>query len=229
MAIKKRKRAQPATKKHVSEATLAERSEGKKPPRARDREGTEQALRDAVGKLLGERGVSALSASQIAAEVGVDKALIYRYFGSFEQLIKSYAESHSYWPTVDEIVPDRGALLALPFAERFSLILRRYMRALRGRPATIAVLAAELTDRVALPPELLGRREEFGLALMQLAGNPPAGFDVAATATLLTGSIHYLLVRSTQIQLFNGIGLHTDEGWDRLEKALDAMVSGALR
>lgn len=198
-------------------------------PRPRDREGTEQAFVRAVGKLLGERGVSALSASQVAAEVGVDKALIYRYFGSFEQLLKSYADSHSYWPTVDEIVPDRAALLVLPFAQRFSQIMKRYQRALRERPATIAVLAAELTDRLALPSELLDRREQFGLALMQLAGAPPQGVDVAALATLVTGSIHYLLVRSTQIQLFNGIALRTDDGWGRLEEALEQMIAGALK
>lgn len=193
-------------------------------PRPRHRAGTEQSLVKAVGQVLSERGLSGVSASNVAAQAGVDKALIYRYFGSFDALLESYASSPDYWPSVEEIIVDRRALLELPFLERFSLVMRRYARALRARPATIAVLAAELTDRVALHPRLTQQREEFGLALLELTHDAPVDFDSAAMATVLTGAVHYLLIRAGQVEAFNGIALASDEGWARIEVAMDVLI-----
>jgi hypothetical protein len=62
-----------------------------------------------------------------------------------------------------------------------------------------------------------------------LARDVPSGVDVAALAGLFSGAVHYLLLRARKIRLFNGIDLHTEEGWLRLEAAGRAMVLGALR
>lgn len=181
-------------------------------------------MQEAVGQVLLTRGASALTPSAVAAHAGVDKALIYRYFGDFESLLSQYAKTPGYWPSVDEIVPDREALLRLPFLERVLLVMQRYAEALRRRPETIAVLAAELADREAVHPALINVREEFGLALLQLAHDAPAEVDAAALATLLTGAIHYLLIRARQVKAFNGIDLASDAGWQRVSGALRVML-----
>jgi AcrR family transcriptional regulator len=196
--------------------------------RPRHRVGTEQALVEAVGAVLAEEGASALSPSTVAKKAGVDKALVYRYFGTFDDLVAAYAESRSYWPTLEELVPDRAELFARPIADRFAIVLRRYVAALRARPATVDVLAAELLDRVALHPSLMSRRETLGLELLSLAHDPPPGVDVAALATVLTSSVHYLLVRARQIRVFNGVDIRSDEGWRRIEDTVELLARSAL-
>src|SRR5262245_44895787 len=86
---------------------MATKKRARKPDvsRQRDRRATEEALQEAVGQVLLTRGASALTPSAVAAHAGVDKALIYRYFGDFESLLSQYAKTPGYWPSVDEIVP----------------------------------------------------------------------------------------------------------------------------
>jgi len=178
--------------------------------------------------VLAHEGAPALSPASVARRAGVDKALVYRYFGSFDGLLKAYVEGSLSWPTLADVAGDADALLALPFGARCALIMRRYAAALRARPDTVAILAAELLERTPFHAALEQRREQFGAALFQLAKDAPPGVDVEALATLMTGAIHYLLIRARQVEVFNGIHLASDAGWSRIESALDAALSGAL-
>ena len=56
----------------------------------RNRQRTEQHLIDAVGTILVRDGMAALSASAIAAEAGVDRALIYKYFKTLDRLFERH-------------------------------------------------------------------------------------------------------------------------------------------
>jgi AcrR family transcriptional regulator len=195
-----------------------------KDPRPRHRAATERDLIAAVSRVLAEQGAALLTPSNVAHAAAVDKALIYRYFGSFHGLVEAFTNTALYWPTVEEIAPDRAALLALPFAERMACLLLRYGRAMRARPDTLAILAGQLAERGEFQGMLEARREAFGQALYIFAQDAPADFDVAAAATLLTGAIHYLLIRGRQVAIFNGIPLGTDAGWQRLEAMIGQLL-----
>lgn len=195
-----------------------------KDARPRHRAATERDLISAVSRVLAAQGAAALTPSNVAHAAAVDKALIYRYFGSFHGLVEAFTNTALYWPTVEEIAPDRAALLALPFAERMACLLLRYGRAMRARPDTLAILAGQLAERGEFQGMLEARREAFGQALFVFAQDAPAEFDVVAAATLLTGAIHYLLIRGRQVAMFNGIPLGTDAGWQRLEAMIGQLL-----
>ncbi|MDG3010477.1 TetR/AcrR family transcriptional regulator [Rhodococcus sp. D2-41] len=57
------------------------------PPRRRDASATREALLNAARALIGQHGVDAVSTRDIAASVSVNQALVYRYFGSKDNLI----------------------------------------------------------------------------------------------------------------------------------------------
>lgn len=156
------------------------------------------------------------------------KALVYRYFGDLDGLLKSYASSALFWPTVEELTPDREALLALPFVDRYCTLLTRYARSLRTRPATLSILAAEMTKRTALHAPIEASREAFGHAMLELTHDAPAGVDFAAITSVLSGAIHYLLLRARHIALFNGIALRTDEGFARIAQAIEQLARATL-
>jgi AcrR family transcriptional regulator len=199
--------------------------------RPRDVEATKRRLVDAVGAILARDGFSRLGVNAVAQEAGSDKALIYRYFGGFAQLLEAYAESTAFWPTTEEMAGGPlGELAALPLAARVDRVVASYVAQLRARPLTQEILAWELAERNEVTARLEEVRERRGLELMMvLARELPPGVDLAAVASILAGGVHYLLLRARRIRVFNGIDLHTEEGWSRLETAARAMVLGALR
>ena len=56
----------------------------------KDRETTEKRLLTAVGEIIEESGLESLGVNAVAQRAGVSKMLIYRYFGSLEDLIAQY-------------------------------------------------------------------------------------------------------------------------------------------
>lgn len=199
--------------------------------RPRDVEATKQRLVDAVGAILARDGFGRLGINAIAEEAGTDKALIYRYFGGLPDLLSAYAESTSFWPTVEEMAGGSlDELAALPLYERWEHAIHHYIAELRKRPLTQEILAWELSERNEVTARLEEVRERRGLALMKvLAVGLPAGVDLPAVAGLYGSAVHYLLIRARKIRMFNGIDLRTGAGWARLEAAAKAMVLGALR
>jgi AcrR family transcriptional regulator len=198
--------------------------------RPRDVEATKRRLLDAVGAILARDGFSQLGVNAVAHEARTDKALIYRYFGGFGELLEAYAESASFWPTVEEMAGGPlDELAALPVAARVQRVVHHYVQQLRMRPVTLEILAWELSERNEVTIRLEGVRERRGLALMKaLGGDLSPGVDLAAIAAVLAGSVHYLLLRGRWIRIFNGIDLRSDEGWARIEAAGRSMVLGAL-
>ena len=195
--------------------------------RPRHREGTEKNLLEAVGTLLASG--EAVGINAVAKQADVDKVLVYRYFGDLDGLLRAYATSTNFWPSLEEIVPDRAELMALPFVDRYCVVFKRYAAALRARPATLAIMASEMVHRSALHGPIERAREDFGKALFELTRDAPAQFDVVAVSSVLSAAIHYLLLRARQIEIFNGIELRTDEGFARIEAAIEALARGAVR
>ena len=211
-------------------ASPRRRAKGGDAVRPRDADATKRRLLDAVGAILARDGFSQLGVNAVAHEARTDKALIYRYFGGFGELLEAYAESASFWPSLEEMAggpPDE--LAALPLSARVERVVHHYVHQLRMRPVTLEILAWELSERNEVTIRLEAVRERRGLALMRaLGGDLSPEVDLAAIAAVLAGSVHYLLLRARWVRIFNGIDLRSDDGWARLEAAGRSMVLGAL-
>jgi AcrR family transcriptional regulator len=199
--------------------------------RPRDRAATEERILAAVGEVLARDGFNALGINAIAREAAVDKVLIYRYFGGLPELLRSWGASGRFWPTVQEILGDDAqAMLALPLAERYALFFDRFIDALRRRPLTLEILAAEIVERNELTAILEDEREQWGFQAEALFGG--ADFErwpqLRGITLLLVAGVQYLLVRSRKIRIFGGIDLHSDAGWDMLKAAVAAMAQPML-
>jgi AcrR family transcriptional regulator len=197
----------------------------------RDRGATEERILAAVGQVLAREGFGALGINAIAREAGVDKVLIYRYFGGLPELLRQWGASGRFWPTMDELLGnDRQAVLALPLAERYALFFDRFIDALRARPLTLEILAAEIVERNELTAILETEREQWGSQAEALFG----GDDLARApqlrgiTLLLVAGVMYLLVRARKIRIFGAIDLHTDAGWSTLKAAVAGMAQQAF-
>lgn len=197
------------------------------PPRTRDRAATEERILAAVGEVLARDGFAALGVNAIAKQAGVDKVLIYRYFGGLPELLRTWGASGRFWPRVADLLgDDPQALLALPPAERYARFFRHFVDELRRRPLTLEVLAAEVVERNELTAILEAEREAWGEeATRVLGGEAFAARPYMRGATLLlVAGVQYLLLRSRKIRVFGGVDLHRDEGWDELKRAIDELA-----
>lgn len=186
----------------------------------RDAQATRGRILDAVGRLLVREGFGALGVNAVAREAGVDKVLIYRYFGGMDQLLEAWGNASDFWPTLEEVM---GPEPETELASLVAGLLKRHLRALRTRPHTLEVLAWETVTRHPLTAILDRIREARSEQLMEAISDKlrEAKLDVFAFSALMGAGMQHLLLRSRTVEVFNGIPIGMPEGWDRLELALD--------
>lgn len=192
------------------------------PPRLRDQAATRELLIAAVGSLLARQGFTALGVNAVAKEAGVDKVLIYRYFGGLPELLRAFGLSGVFWPSFDEMTGGDVTLLRqMPLTESVATVMRNYVRAIRRRPLTREILAWETIERNELTKVLEEIREELSIRLFtELSVEPERIKQVASVTTLLAAAVNYLLIRSRTITQFNTVDIGSDDGWVLLEQSI---------
>ena len=191
-------------------------------------EATKKKLINATKKILAEKGFQNIGINSIAREAGVDKVLIYRYFGGLEQLLRVLAKSSDFWPTIEEMAGgSREDIQSMDIKKLSTNILKGRLRELRKRPATQEILRWELIERNELTDQLHFERESQGDQLNELvpfSTGKIGGVDIPAVTALILSGITYLILRSKTADTFNGIDLHSEKGWKRIEDAIDVVI-----
>jgi AcrR family transcriptional regulator len=182
----------------------------------------------AVGTLLARDGFKGLGVNAVAREAGVDKVLIYRYFGGLPELTTAFGREGNFWPSIKELAGgDVEAYSRMPTAEQLSKLSRNFMNAIRTRPITQEILAWEMVERNELTTELETIRENTMMNFFDMFfPATDTGPDIAAMGAIIGAGVSYLVSRARQISIYNGVNLDTEIGWQRLEQAMDTMIRG---
>ena len=199
----------------------------------KDRQNTEQRLLQAAGEIVLEKGFSALGVNAVAQRAGVSKMLIYRYFDSFEGLLQEWALQHNFWAEIaDGTIQQIEAVAADDSEEQ----LREYGRLLTELFSHQAdslqssflhreVLRWILMEENEVNRQVLQRVEEMGSAISQAMRNKiDSSRDIEASVALLIGGIYYLSLMSDRSDVFNGIDLQNDKGWERIKGSVDLLI-----
>jgi len=195
----------------------------------RDRPKTEQTILDAIGRLILREGLQGVGINALAREAGIDKVLIYRYFGDLDGVYLAFAERGDFWWQVEDIIAVVGD--APDLATAIKRGMRAHAQEMQRRPVTLAVMAAEPAHRTPLTIALEDVREKRSLEI--IAGiiadyDMPEHMDIAALTALLGAAIDYLCVRARSIKRYSGVEIATDAGWTRLFATIDLMIDGVL-
>jgi len=199
--------------------------------RSRDRVATKERIIHAVGSLLAREGFMALGINAVAKEAGVDKVLIYRYFGGMPELLRAFGESEEFWPSAAEFLGDDiEIILSMPLAEIVPIVLINFAKALRRRPVTLEIMAWELVENNELTEVLTKVREDMSIEIFRelSAKLVDVDTDVPAIATLLSAAVSYLLLRSRNIEVYNTVDIRSDKGWERIEKSITMICKQCL-
>jgi len=196
---------------------------------ARDRKRTEHDIIHAIGTLLARDGFRGLGVNALAREAGIDKVLIYRYFGGLDAAVEAYANEVEFWPTADELAGYHDDLLLnAPLADRIIAYLKNLARALHRRPSTLAILAWEMAEQNDLTDQLDGVRrrvtEEFVERFITPALASPS--DVRGALELLSMGVIAAVVRSRHAQVLRLSGGEDAEDWSAIDRVIEKVGSG---
>lgn len=193
----------------------------------KDKEQTKQRLLDAVGSIIMKHGFQGIGINAIAREAGVDKVLIYRYFSDLDGLLLEFAAQNDYFSNLPDVLGQPRALCtktdALVMAKQ---ILSGQLRQFLESKELQEILLWELTQKNQVTDAIAAARETQGQAVLAELKScfQAEHIDLDAIANLLIGGIAYLVLRSRTVEMFNGINLHTGEGWQRIENALHMVL-----
>ena len=111
-------------------------------------------------------------------------------------------------------------------------LLKGYIREIRNSPSAQELLLGELVSRNELSEASARKRERQGADLIEVLvkASPDAGkVDVAAMGALLSAGLTFLMLRGRTSESYLGIDISSEEGWERIERAMEGLVRGVLR
>jgi AcrR family transcriptional regulator len=197
---------------------------------ARNRERTKQRILEAVGALLAESGFKGIGINAIARRAGVDKVLIYRYFGGLPELLEAYAHESDFWWTIDEIVLEGDEdLQEQGPAAYLTVLLRRHVEALQRRPLTQEIMAWELTEANELTRSVALVRAARGHALVRRVRALYPEEDLwylEGVLGLFGAGINYLVLRTRhEPRPAEGQADH-EADWLYLQRVIERLLAG---
>ncbi|PZU87314.1 MAG: TetR/AcrR family transcriptional regulator [Chryseobacterium sp.] len=194
--------------------------------RERNKEKSKQQFLDAVGTILKTKGYKHLGVNEIAATAGLDKKLIYNYFGGVEQLLDEYIKSQDFWSNVkdenQEINMSDGGknFTKQMLSEQFEFVAH-------NKDLQKILLWSITEERDALR-KLIEGQEENGELLFKSLTDPFFGekaADYRAITAILISGIYYLnLYSEINGSVFCGVDLKTDKGKSKIKNALDFLI-----
>jgi AcrR family transcriptional regulator len=200
----------------------------------RNREATRQALIQAVGELLADKGFTHLGVNALARRAGVDKVLIYRYFGGLPGLIKAFGQESDFWPSIEELADgDIEYFKGLSLEQKLVSLGSNFLKGIRKRPLTQEIMIWEMAQHNEFTKELEAIREkrmlQFAQMFIKAERVEETTVDLMAIMAIIGAGLSYLVCRTRKgMHCYNSLQLDTDEGWQRVEMAIRQIVKSVL-
>lgn len=192
----------------------------------KNKEATKKRIYEALEQIIKEGGVSAIGINNIAKTVGVDKVLIYRYFGGLGELLKDFIKQKDYFTNfiINEISLDK--LKTGKSKKEFlkSVLLNQY-NYIKGDTVFAEILIWELSVKNEITEYIAQERERVGLNNLKILSQKfkiNSNFNVITS--LLISGIYYLALRSKTVDDFNGIKLNEPKGNKVIEEGINMIL-----
>lgn len=197
----------------------------------RNKERTKQRFLDAVEEILITKGIAGLKVNDIAKIAGLDKKLIYKYFGGTDQLMDEYIRTKDFWSNVKgEKVPDVITDGGEAFVEE--MLLLQFDQVAKDKAFQKLILWRLSEQRESLQ-KLTAAQEANGETLLQSITDPHFGARSAqfrAIMAVIIGGAYYLdLYAAVNGSVFCGIDLATESGRTEIRKALSFLVKSTYK
>ena len=198
----------------------------------KNKEETKRKLVKAVGEILKAEGYAKLGVNNIARQAGVNKKLIYRYFGTVEYLIEAYVVENDYWMTFSENLKSLVSNNTYPDTQSLiTAILQNQFLYFFSEVEMQRLILWEISTESSLMKSIHSARETMGQQFLQMTDSHFDGSKVnfRAIAALLVGGIYYTVLHSR----FNGgmfadININEQDGREKILISIKQIVNWAF-
>lgn len=198
---------------------------------SRDRAATERRILDAAQSILTEKGSSGFGINAVARAAGVDKQLIYRYYGGLDGLLGALGERLALW-WQDRLLDGAPETPPESYGDLIELLALRLVHIMRTEPLALQGALWELSESSDPVLSLTASRgRALGAWMARARGDlrPPEGVDAPAVNAMIISGISYLVLASRTSNTVVGLATQEEATWTRIENAIRVLVRGAYR
>lgn len=167
-------------------------------------------------------------AAVIARECGVNKQLVWTYFGGLDNLVEEYIRQRDFWKhaakkQIEDLLKGPGHI----GKEKIALLLQNQLAVVLEDKALQKIMHWELGEKRKILRKIADEREDVGELLFEaiLPAFREAAIDLRARIALIVGGIYYLALHATTNgSTFCGIDLNDAQGKDRIAAAIQEIV-----
>ncbi|WDF81149.1 TetR/AcrR family transcriptional regulator [Mucilaginibacter sp. KACC 22773] len=198
----------------------------------KNKELTKRKLVIAVGEILKSEGYKGLGVNRIAKQAGVNKKLIYRYFGNVNYLIETYVIENDYWLTFSKKLLEQVKKEAPPTTQTFiANLLKNQFNYFLNEKEMQRLILWEISTSSALMKSIHNAREAAGQGLLEMTDEhfKDKRVNFRAIAALLVGGIYYIVlhIQSNGGQ-FCDLDISSQSAQTEVMRAIDQIVGWAF-
>jgi AcrR family transcriptional regulator len=194
----------------------------------RNKERTKSKILDSLGEIIAKEGFSKLTVMKIARKAGIDKKLIYMYWGGFDGIVKAYLDSRPFLdfnPLEDE---SNGSYGQKDILNQF---LEKYFDSLLENAEMSGIMAWKLNERITPLQELDQKHEQWREEMFNKMNEErfkDRDINCKAVGAILMGGLYYLaLNRHSDNDSFCGIDMKDQNGKQEIKKAVQQILGWA--
>jgi len=200
-------------------------------PKKQDEQGSRELLLDAVGHIIREEGYTALTASSVARRAGVARKLIYWYFKSFNNLLKTFVQQRDYWTPVFQKIGKLRSPEKSTIRDFIIKIFLEQFRHFRDEKEMQQFIHWQISVSSPTLKEISEEREFQGAALAKLTDIYFEGGDtnLRAILSLILGGVYYLTWHADKNgSSVCGIDINKAKDREAIEKTIGQLIGGAF-
>lgn len=194
----------------------------------RDKSRTMARLVAAVGKVLQKSGYTGLTAPNVAIAAGLDKKLVWTYFGGLDNLVEEYIRQRDFWKQaakgyIDDLMKHPESISKDDIA---GLLKNQFDTVLKDKVLQ-KIIHWELGEKNKMLRNAADKREEIGEVLLQaiLPDFEKSNINIRPRLALLIGGIYYLSLHAkSNGSTFCGIDINTVEGKEQVDNAIQEII-----
>ncbi|WP_183557508.1 TetR/AcrR family transcriptional regulator [Mucilaginibacter sp. SP1R1] len=198
----------------------------------KNKELTKRKLVIAVGELLKSEGYKGLGVNRIAKQAGVNKKLIYRYFGNVNFLIETYVIENDYWLKFSKLILESIEKESPASIQAFIAdVLKNQFSYFLNEKEMQRLILWEISTNSPLMNSIHNARESAGQGLLELTDlhfkNNTVNFR--AIAALLVGGIYYIVLHmQSNAGQFCDLDISSENAQAEVMRAIDQIVGWAF-
>ena len=187
----------------------------------RDSEKTKQKILAGLERLITSKGFTGVGVNAVAREAGVDKVLIYRYFGSMEGLLQAFADNKDFFPRMADVFD--GIPEGTPLHEIATRMILEHIRVFQSSPLAQELVCWELTEQN--PLTIMFGREMEKRELTALAERGIVlDEDVVTLSVVVLCGLEYLVLRGRNNNPMMKLDYSVPETRKKVERVVSAVM-----